>query len=177
MAEAPAGRGRPQQGEEPGEPSTTARPTDSRDSQLRATRLRWAGLTAVACATTAGVLAYLLSPGYGIAPEPGLRQLDLLYLDEPAAGLDQLGIGAGRPAVVVFCEACGTPQVEDAQVVRSGDPVLAGRYALTTADGSVGPGYALVDADGNLRYRTFDPAPGDHGAEIQVLVDALDESS
>ncbi len=135
-------------------------------------------LAAVAAVATAGVLAYLLSPGYGVAPNPGLRQLDLLYLDEPAPGLDQLGVTPGQPAVVVFCEAsCALPQVEGAQLVHSSDPALAARYALTTASGRVGPGYALIDADGQLRYRTFDPAPGEHAAEIQVLVDALDEPS
>jgi len=116
-------------------------------------------LAAVAAVATAGVLAYLLSPGYGVAPNPGLRQLDLLYLDEPAAGLDQLGVTPGQPAVVVFCEAsCALPQVEGAQLVRSRDPALAARYALTTS-GRVGPGYALIDPQGRLRYRTFDPRP------------------
>lgn len=140
-----------------------------------ATRRRWLVLAAVGAVATIGVLAYLLSPGYGIAPEPGLRQLDLLYLDEPAPALEQLGVAPGSPAVVVFCRSCDLPRIDDAQVVRSDDAALARSYALTTASGRVGPGYALVDPDGRLRYRTFDPAPGEHAAEIQVLVDALDD--
>ena len=76
--------------------------------------------------------------------------------------------------MIVFCaEACDLPEVRGAQVVLSHDPALAARYALRTSAGRVGPGYALVDADGQLRYRTFDSAPGDHAGEIQVLVDAV----
>lgn len=152
--------------------------TDVTTTRRWAARRRWAVLAAVAAVATAGVLAYVLSPGYGVAPNPGLRQLDLLYLYEPAPSLDQLGVTPGQPAVVVFCEAsCDLPQVEGAQLVRSNDPGLAAQYALTAASGRVGPGYALIDVDGRLRYRTFDPAPGQHAAEIQVLVDALDQTS
>lgn len=145
--------------------------------ERRAARRRWAVLAAVAVAATAGVLAYLLSPGYGVAPNPGLRQLDLLYLDEPAPALDQLGVAPGQPALVVFCQAsCDLPQVTGAQLVHSTDPALAAEYALTTEAGRVGPGYALIDPSGRLRYRTFDPAPGEHAAEIQVLIDAVRET-
>lgn len=127
---------------------------------------------------TAGVLAYLLSPGHGLTPNPGLRQLDLLYLDEPATGLAQLGVQPGRAAVVVFCsQDCELPQISGAQVLRSSDHALAAQYALTTDTGRVGPGYALIDPNGQLRYRTFDPAPGEHATEIQVLVDAVRETS
>lgn len=61
--------------------------------------------------------------------------------------------------------------------MQSSDPALAARYALQTADGRVGPGYAVVNAAGQLRYRTFDPAPADHDAEIQILIDALEQPS
>ncbi|MBA2532350.1 MAG: hypothetical protein H0V23_09650 [Nocardioidaceae bacterium] len=122
------------------------------------------------------VAAYLLSPGADIAPDPALRQLDLLYLDEPAPVLRQLGVEPGRSAVVVFCTGgCDLPPIQGTQVVRSGNPVLAARYALRTSAGRVGPGYALIDASGQLRYRTFDPAPGEHAAEIQVLINAVDD--
>jgi hypothetical protein len=137
-------------------------------------RRRWATLAVVAAVVTTGVVGYLLSPGSDIAPNPALRQLDLHYLDEPAAGLDRLGVTPGEPAVVVFCsDGCHLPEVTSAQVLRSEDAELAAQYALVTSTGRVGPGYALIDADGQLRYRTFDPAPGEHAAEIQVLVDAV----
>lgn len=137
---------------------------------------RWAVIAGVgvAAVVVAGVSGYLLSPASDVAPDPALRQLDLLYLDEPAPALDALGVRAGRPAVVVFCDdGCEVPKVTGAHVLRSGDADLAAQYALLTAEGRVGPGYALVDADGQLRYRTFDPAPGQHATEVQVLVDAL----
>jgi hypothetical protein len=123
---------------------------------------------------SAAVLAYLQSPDREVAPIPALRQLDLLYLNEPAPDLDRLGVEPGTPAVIVFCaEGCDLPEMDGAQVLLSDDPELAARYALRTSTGRIGPGYALVDAQGQLRYRTFDPAPGEHAAEIQVLVDAV----
>ncbi len=89
----------------------------------------------------------------GIELSPAMLEI----ADEPAPGLPQLGIEPGRPAVVVFCEsACPLPQLDSAQVVRTTDPLLAARYALVD-DGRIGPGYALIDAQGQVRYRTFDP--------------------
>ncbi|WP_219416392.1 hypothetical protein [Pseudonocardia nigra] len=142
--------------------------------RLNGTRRRWIVAGIVAVVVSAGAAAYLASPDADVAPITGLRQLDLLYLDEPAPGLDRLGVDPGRPAVILFCDPmCGSPNITGAQVVHSSDPELAARYALLTASGRVGPGYALVDAMGRLRYRTFDPAPAAHTAEIQILVDAL----
>jgi len=69
--------------------------------------------------------------------------------------------------------ACPLPQLTDAQVTRSTDPELAQQYALRNAAGRVGPGYALVDASGRLRYRTFDPRLALHEPEIQTLVAGL----
>jgi hypothetical protein len=136
--------------------------------------LRWAVLGVVAAGVSAGTVAYATSPDADLAAVPALRQLDLFYLDEPAPALDELGVEPGRVAVVVFCDPpCPRPDVSGAQVVRSSDPDLAARYALFTSEGRIGPGYALVDPSGRLRYRTFDPDPGAHGGEVQVLVDAL----
>jgi hypothetical protein len=136
---------------------------------------RWAALAGVAAVATAGVATYLTSPAHDLHdPNHALQQLDLLYLDEPAPGLDRLGVEPGRPAVVVFCpDACPLPDLEDAQVVRSTDAELAEQYALRTAGGRVGPGYALVDASGRLRYRTFDPGLAVHEPEIRTLVAGL----
>lgn len=136
---------------------------------------RWAAIAAVAMATTAGVATYLTSPAHELHdPDHAVQQLDLLYLDEPAPGRDRLGVEPGRPALVVFCtDACPLPDLQDAQVVRSTDAELAEQYALRTAGGRVGPGYALVDASGRLRYRTFDPGLALHEPEIQTLVDGL----
>lgn len=137
--------------------------------------LRWAGLGAVAAAATVGVGTYLASPEHELHdPNRALQQLDMLYLDEPAPQLDQLGVEPGRPAVVVFCiSTCPLPDLENAQVVRSSDTELAQQYALTTPAGRVGPGYALIDAFGRLRYRTFDPGLATHEPEIRRLVVGL----
>jgi hypothetical protein len=136
-------------------------------------RRRWAALAATAAVSGGGVLGYLGSSAHALHdPVHALQQFDALYLDEPAPGLTTLGIEPGRPAVVFFCGVpCDPPPVTGAQIVRSASTLLARRYALTTAEGRVGPGYALVDPAGRLRYRTFDP--GLHVREIQVLVDAL----
>jgi hypothetical protein len=138
------------------------------------TRVRWAGLAATAVVAAAGVAHYLTSAAHELHdPTHGLQQLDLLYLDEPAPGRRQLDIEPGRPAVVVFCESeCPLPQLDTARVVRSTDPQLAARYALVD-DGRIGPGYALVDAQGNVRYRTFDPGLARHEPEIRILVGGL----
>lgn len=138
--------------------------------------VRWAVLGAVAVAAATGVAIYLTSPAHDLHdPNHALQQLDMLYLDEPAAGLDQLGVDPRRPAVLVFCAdaSCPLPELPNAQVVRSTDPELAQQYALRTQSGRVGPGYAVVDASGRVRYRTFDPGLAQHEPEIQTLVAGL----
>ncbi len=80
---------------------------------------RWGALAAVAAATAAGVAAYLTSTAHDLHdPHHGLQQLDMLYLDEPAPGLDRLGVEPGRPAVLVSCAgACPLPQLSNAGAV------------------------------------------------------------
>jgi hypothetical protein len=141
-------------------------------------RLRWATLAVAAAVAAIGAVGYLLSPDRDVAPVQALRQLDQFYLEEPAPALDELGVQPGRPALILFCEPrCPAPEVTGAQVVHSDDPQLAAQYALLTEEGRVGPGYAVVNVDGQLRYRTFDPAPSEHAAEIQILVNALESQS
>jgi hypothetical protein len=149
------------------------RPDIAGDRRRRARR-RWTGLAATGAIAVSGVLSYLASAAHELHdPQHGLQQLDLLYLDEPAPGLAGLDIRPRRPAVLVFCEtACPLPDVDTAQVVRCTDPELAARYALVD-DGRIGPGYALVDSDGQVRYRTFDPGLAEHAAEIRVLLSGL----
>jgi hypothetical protein len=140
-----------------------------------ASRLHTASLAVAAAVATVGAVAYVLSSDHDLAPVQALRQLDMFYLDEPAPALDALGVEAGRAAVILFCDPrCATPSVSGAQVVQSDDPQLAEQYALLTAQGRIGPGYAVVNPDGRLRYRTFDPAPGEHAPEIQILINGLE---
>lgn len=102
---------------------------------------------------------------------------DMLFIDEPAPGLDQLAVAPGRAVVIVFdARDCVLPFIAGAQLVRCSDPALASRYAMTTNAGRIGPGYAVVDAAGQLRYLTHDAALGLRSERIQILVNALDES-
>lgn len=143
------------------------------DGRASSGALRWAALAAAAVAAGAGVLAYLSSSAHALHdPVHALQQLDAFYLDEPAPGLAALGVEPGRPAVVFFCgRPCDVPPITGAQTALSSSAALGRQYALVTDEGRIGPGYALVDSAGRLRYRTFDP--GLHQQEIQVLVDAL----
>jgi hypothetical protein len=130
------------------------------------------------------VLALVLAVGVGLVvllssddhqlhdPVHALQQLDLLYLDEPAPAYQRLGFERGRPALLVVCRACDAPPVR-AQVVVTDDIEIASAYALATRSGRIGPGYAVIDARGHVRYRTFDPRPALHAREIQVLLDAV----
>lgn len=128
-------------------------------------------LVSIVCAV--GVLAYLISDRHALHdPIHALQQLDLLYLDQPAPGYRALGLQRGRPALVAFCRDCRAPAVS-AQVRISERRDLALAYGLVTADGRLGPGYALIDPTGNVRYRTFDPGLADHGEEIEVLLGAI----
>lgn len=110
------------------------------------------------------------------APATGLPPLDVLFIDEPAPGLDELAMDRGRPVVIIFgANDCVVPQISGAQSVRCAESVLAARYAMTTSAGRVGPGYAVIDAAGQLRYLTHDFAPGERSERIQHLINALDK--
>lgn len=119
-------------------------------------------------------------PGAGTSvrePSLHLPQPDLFFVDEPAPGLDQLAVDSGRAVVIVFgAQDCVLPLIAGAQLVRCSDPALAWRYAMTTSTGRIGPGYAVIDAAGQLRYLTHDFAPGERGERIQRLINALNES-
>lgn len=103
----------------------------------------------------------------------GLQRIDLLYLNEPAPSIDQFDI-VGSKAVIVFCESCQLPKLDDAIVIRSSDAGIAKQYALLRANGRVGPGYAVIDSSGKVRYRSFDQAIHDHTREINRLVAGLE---
>jgi len=131
--------------------------------------------TAVAVLVAAGglFLSYGASPSsFTSERTPGLRQLALLYLDEPAPLLDQLDFTPGQPLLLIVCQGCQPPEV-DAQVMTTADDVIAEAYALRAADGTVGPGYAVIDPEGHVRYRTFDPRVTRNADEIRVLVNAV----
>lgn len=131
------------------------------------------GVTAALLTVGLGMTGYLRSPEHQLHdPFHALQQLDLLYLDQPAPAGDMLGLQRGRPALVVICRRCDPPRV-DAQVRLTDDPAIARAYGLQRADGRVGPGYAVVDPRGRVRYRTFDPGLRAHDREIRILLNAL----
>ncbi len=131
--------------------------------------------TAVAVLAGAAVLCitYGASPSSSTSERiPGLRQIALLYLDEPAPLLDQLDFVPGEPLLLVVCEDCEAPDV-DVRVTITAEPDVAEAFALRAADGTVGPGYAVIDPRGHVRYRTFDPRVSRNADEIRVLVNAV----
>lgn len=137
--------------------------------------LRRASGLLLAALPLAGVLHYWSTDAHARHdPVHALQQLDLLHLDEPAPLADVLGLREGEVSVVVVCDgpdarpACAGPDLERARVVTTQDPDAAAAYALSGRTG-----YALVDRDRRVRYRTVDPAVAEHGREIAVLVEAL----
>jgi hypothetical protein len=108
-------------------------------------------------------------------PDRSLWQLDLLYLDEPAPLADELGLG-GEATLLVVCDDCDASAVEELtayETLLTDDPDVARAYGLLRTNGVIGPGYAIIDADARVRYRTFDPGLVDHAQEIGILLGAL----
>ena len=134
------------------------------------------GLQAVGVALVVGWFA----DGNASAPDDGLQQIDLLMLHERVEGAVAVD---GKPTMVVVTG----PDCPDAAAEAEGhlaprfslaveaDPALARRLALPAAAERCQPGYALVDADGVVRYRTYDPGWREHAQEQEILLDALDQ--
>ena len=136
------------------------------------------GLQLVAAALTVGWFA----TGGALAPDGGLQQVDVLTLREQVYGVTADG---GRPTLLVTSGTC--PQQAQMALARYGRPdglpTTYGLLVLTdqqTRDLALGealtrcrPGYALVDGDGYVRYRTYDPGFGSHADEQRVLLGAL----
>ncbi|MBW3602102.1 MAG: hypothetical protein KY434_05315 [Actinobacteria bacterium] len=131
------------------------------------------GVLVTVAVVAVGLVVFLTSPAYRLhGPIPALQQLDLLYLDEPAPLAARLRLRPGDATLLVICRGCAPPAV-DAAVVVSADPAVAEAYGLRTAEGAVGPGYAVIDAELRVRYRTFDPRLSVHAEEIAVLLGAV----
>ena len=140
-----------------------------RSGRLTPTRL-WLQLLVVAAIASAGAVHYQLQSQQPTTFDAGLQRLDLLYLRQPAPGLSGLGVKYGAKAVVIFCQSCRSPVVKGAQVLYSTDKGLANEYGLISKTGAVGPGYAIIDSQGQVRYRSFDANLVVHGGEISRLV-------
>lgn len=124
----------------------------------------------VAIAVTVGTAAYLIADSrYQPEVYKGLDRLDMLFLNEPAPGYGGLHV-AGQRTVLVFCNHCQLPKVEGGQVRQSSNSALARQYSLATTDNRVGPGYAIIDSLGMVRYRTYDKNLHQHQGEINRLL-------
>ena len=136
---------------------------------VRGDRVVVVGLQAVCTALVAGWFA----TGHASAPDHGLLQLDVLTLSEPVAGLAAVD---GRPTMVVLtCPAAPErPRRLDPAygLVVSTDPDLARRVALPRAV-DCEDGYVLLDAEGLVRYRSYDPGWARHDEEQEVLLGHL----
>jgi hypothetical protein len=131
------------------------------------------GLQALCVALVAG---WSLT-GHATAPDDGLQQIDLLMLSERVPGIGAL---EGKPTMVVTpgrgCDDAAAPEghLSDAfSLVVDPDPGLARRLGLPAAAERCQPGYALVDRDGVVRYRTYDPRWTEHAQEQEILLENL----
>ncbi len=124
--------------------------------------------------TGTALVAGWFATGHASAPDSGLLQVDVLSLHERVPGVVPVD---GLPSMyVVTCPGAPDHARELAPrygLVVSRDADLARRLALPRAT-SCYPGYALVDREGFVRYRSYDPGWQDHAQEQQILLDALD---
>lgn len=136
------------------------------------------GLAALVCAVGLVLLAGWFATGHASAPDDGLLQIDVLSLHEAVPGVDTVN---GLPTMVVLAGQCdkqhqpGLKARYGTVVHRSGEPGyadLARALALPKAIGRCQPGYVLVDRDGFVRYRTYDPGWWNHATEQEILLDA-----
>jgi hypothetical protein len=117
-----------------------------------------------------------LSSGRSSAPDDGLLQIDMLTLHETVPGVTPI---TGKPTIVVL--ACGPARSllpERYGVVvhvpsEASYRELAAALGLPEAARRCQPGYALVDRDGFVRYRSYDPGWAKHADEQAILLDAL----
>ncbi len=129
---------------------------------------------------------------------PGI--LDLGALPAPAPPVTADIPAPGRPAVVFFtrpgeaaalCSALAAarldadadvvvvspgelPGCDDVPVVTEATRQLAMSYRMREPAGGGAPvGYAVVDAVGQIRYRTLDPTATDELSEVRTILEAL----
>lgn len=141
---------------------------------MRAIEVRpWIWPSLVGLIAIIGVAHYQLTlTPFEASNDNGLRQIDLLYLNETAPSLIG-GPKATGKRVVVFCEACRLPVIAGVTVISTKNVHDAQDYALLTDSGLPGPGYIIVDSHDRVRYRTYDSHLSDHAGEISRLVRAI----
>lgn len=77
-------------------------------------------------------------------------------------------------AVTVIVVAGRTDECAGTTVVDDPRAVIADRYGMREPRGGGPPvGYAVVDAEGLIRYRTLDPAAHDELSEVSTILEAV----
>ena len=146
---------------------------------LGRTPRRDALLVGFVCALGLVLTAGWLGSGRASAPDDGLLQIGLPSLRERVPGVVAVD---GKPTMVVLAGQCSSigasslPSRYGVVVHESDDAgydALAQSLALPEAARRCQPGYALVDRDGFVRYRSYDPGWPLHAEEQAVLLDAL----
>ena len=138
-------------------------------------RVRPRGLPLVLAlqALSAALVVGWLATGHASAPDDGLLQLDVLSLRERVPGVEPVD---GRPTMIVAtCPRAPTaPRLLSREygLVVSTDAALAERLALPAA-ARCQSGYVLVDPEGFVRYRSYDPGWARHPQEQEILLENL----
>jgi len=146
---------------------------------LGRTPRRDALLVGFVCALGVVLTTGWLASGRASAPDNGLLQIDMLSLRERVPGVVAVD---GKPTMVVLagrCSSVGVPSLSGQYgvVVHDADEpgydALARSLALPEAARRCQPGYALVDVEGFVRYRSYDPGWAQHAVEQSILLDEL----
>ena len=146
---------------------------------LGRTPRRDALLVGFVCAFGVVVTTGWFASGRASAPDDGLLQISVLSLRERVSGVVAVD---GKPTMVVLagrCPTIGAPTLSGQYgvVVHEADEpgydALARLLALPEAARRCQPGYALVDLERVVRYRTYDPGWALHAEEQSILLDAL----
>jgi hypothetical protein len=124
----------------------------------QARRTRDVVLVLVVQAMSIALIAGWLISGNPMAPDHGLQQIDLLMLDERVPGITAVD---GRPTMVVVTGQRCPPREPQPRgldlrysLVVTPDRAVARTLALPDAAERCSPGYALLDGDSVVRYRT-----------------------
>ena len=138
---------------------------------------------------TVAVLAVI---GYAatnpLTPDHGLQQIDALTINDT---VPIISATVTKPTLILFTSdsdtKCAAQLAHYRSVYRAGrglhqrydirvsqDETLASEVALPEALRGCNPGYALFDAHGHIRYRTYDPQYDRHSDEQNILMENLE---
>jgi len=121
-----------------------------------------------------GALPALAPPVTADIPAPGRPAVVFFTRPGEAAALCSALAAARLDADVVVVSPGGLPGCDDVPVVTEVTRQLAMSYRMREPAGGGAPvGYAVVDAEGQIRYRTLDPTAADELSEVRTILEAL----